>query len=141
MRPRNWKFLPLVLLTLAGCEHNRDTAGVRADVAPSAKDRIKVDFNDLSLKNALRIEDAAARPENGFLVVQLKVRNTGSKNLPCEWRASFLDKDGMEMPVAANPWTPLVLNSNVTESLTKTAPTPGAERAVFHVREASPLRK
>ena len=130
-----------VLLALAGCDHTRDTAGVRADVDPSRAERIQVDFNDSGLKSTLKIENALARPENGFLVAELKVRNTSSHTLPCEWRAVFQDHDGFDMKVNANAWTPVVINSNETVPLTKTAPGGGAERATFYIREASPIRK
>ncbi len=139
MRP--WILFPLAAALLVGCEQHRITAGVRIDSDPAAPDKIQASFNDLSLKQAVQVEGEASRVENGFLVVQLRVRNTTSRNLPCEWRATFQDKDGMDIPLTANPWTPAILNSNVTETLSKTAPSSGAERAVFYLREASPLRK
>ncbi|GEM_PF-3646705 len=139
MRARTVIALPFLLLT--GCGNNRDTAGARVEVTPSGSETVKASFNDLTLKNAVEVKGQASRVENGFLVVQLRVQNTKSKNLPCEWRASFYDKDGMEMTLAANPWTPVVLGSNVMTTLEKTAPTPGAVRAEFYFHEASPIRK
>ena len=117
-------------LALAGCEPH-----------PVAAERIRVDFNDIALRNSLKVESAVSRSENGFLVVELKVRNTGPRNLPCEWRTTFRDKDGMDLSVSANPWTPVVLDGTATGTLARTAPMPGAEKAEFHLREASPVRR
>ena len=133
----------LALLAFCGCSQDRDTAGGRGDIDPSKPDseRIKVDYNSASLRSALKIEGALCRNENGFLVVQVSVRNKNSYNLPCEWRTTFQDKDGFDLPVTADLWSPVVLNSNVTTPLTKTAPVPGADKAVFYIREAAPIRK
>ncbi len=140
------RLLPLLLAACAalpGCERNRSTSGARGEIDPSraVDERIQVDFNDASLKSSLRIERALSRVENGFLVIQVDVRNTRSSNLPCEWRTVFQDKDGFDLPVTSNPWTPVILNSNQTFPLAKTSPVSGAEKAVFYIREAAPIRK
>ena len=139
---RRLALIPLLLL-LAGCEHNRSTSGARADIDPGAgiDERCKVEIVDGSLKSSLKVEGALSRMENGFLVVEVKVRNKTGRNLPCEWMTTFRDKDGFDMRVTSNPWSPVVLNSNQTEPLSKTAPAPGAEKAVFYIREAAPIRK
>ena len=139
---RRLALLP-ILLALAGCEHNRSTAGGRADLSPNAEidERCKVEFVDGSLKSSLKVEGALTRTENGFLVVEVRVRNTTGKNLSCEWKTTFQDKDGFDMSVTSNPWSPVVVNSNETAALPKTAPSPGAERAVFYIRQAAPIRK
>ena len=130
------------LLLLAGCEHNRSTAGNRADIQPGAgpDDRIRVE-KDGSIKSSILLEQAVSRLENGFLVVEVKVRNTTRRNIPCEWRTTFQDKDGFDLPVNASPWSPVVVNANETLPLTKTAPQAGADKAVFYIREAAPIRK
>ena len=127
---------------LAGCERNRYTEGNRADVTPGqgAKSDIKVDLGG-SIRSSVRIEDSLARLENGFLVVETHVRNTTGRNIPCEWRTVFQDKEGFDLPVTSNPWTPVVINSNETVPLHKTAPVTGGVTATFYIREAAPLRK
>ncbi len=140
------RILPILLLAaaalLAGCERNRYTEGNRADVTPGQGPRsdIRVDLGG-SIRSSVRIEDSLARLENGFLVVETHVRNTKGRNIPCEWRTVFQDREGFDLPVTSNPWTPLVINSNETVPLRKTAPVTGAVTATFYIREAAPIRK
>ena len=130
--------LPLLFLA-AGCERNRSTSGTRADL--QATDDVVTVEKDGSIKSSIQLEKAVSRVENGFLVVEVKVRNTTGRNIPCEWRTVFQDKDGFDLPVNANPWSPVVVNANETLPLTKTAPQSGADKAVFYIREAAPIRK
>lgn len=132
-----------LLVLLTGCARNRATGGTRADIDPAAAvdERCHVEMVDSSLKSALKFEGARSRVENGFLVVEVRVRNVTGRNLPCEWKTTFQDKDGFDMGVTSNPWSPVVLNSNETKPLPKTAPSTGAEKAVFYIREAAPIRK
>lgn len=130
----------LLAAALCGCERNRATAGDRVEIRPGSDDHVKAEL-DGSIRSSLKIEGAATRMENGFLVVQMSVRNGTGRNVPCEWRTVFHDKDGFDLPVTSNPWSPVVINSNQTMPLTKTAPQPGAEKATFYIREASPIRK
>ena len=133
--------IPLFLLA-AGCEQNRSTAGNRADVQPGAGPDARITVEkDGSIKSSIQLEKAVSRVENGFLVVEVKVRNTTGRNIPCEWRTVFQDKDGFDLPVNANPWSPVVVNANETLPLTKTAPQAGADKATFYIREAAPIRK
>ena len=127
---------------LFGCEHNRYTEGSRADTAESQGPRsdLTVDLAG-SIRSSVRIEDSLCRLENGFLVAETHVRNTTGRNIPCEWRTVFQDREGFNLEVTANPWTPVVLNSNETVPLRKTAPTTGAVRTTFYIREAAPIRK
>ena len=140
MRLRNLFLLPLLALLAAGCVRNRDASGTKSS-QDSTRNRPAVSFSSRSLKDTLRFEDGGYHSENGFLVAQLKVRNSGPRDLPCEWRTTFQDKDGMELPVDANPWTPLLLNRLETQSLSRTASMPGASSAVFHLREAASPQK
>ena len=130
------------VLSLAGCERNRYTEGNRADVTPGqgAKSDITVNLGG-SIRSSVRIEDSLSRIENGFLVVETHVRNTTGRNIPCEWRTVFQDKEGFDLPVTSNPWAPVVINSNETVPLRKTAPVTGGVKATFYIREAAPIRK
>ena len=138
---RKLALLPL-LLALTGCEHNRSTAGTRAEIqaATPTDDHVTVE-KDGSIKSSIKVEQVLHRLENGFLVVEVKTHNATGRNIPCEWRTIFQDKDGFDLPVTANPWSPVVINANETMPLTKTAPAAGAEKAVFYIREAAPIRK
>lgn len=130
--------LPLLFVAF-GCERNRSTAGTRADLTVP-DDTVTVE-KDGSIKSSIKVERVLHRTENGFLVVEAKVRNTTGRNIPCEWRTVFQDKDGFDLPVTANPWSPVVINANETLPLTKTAPVPGGEKATLYIREAAPIRK
>ena len=130
--------LPLLLLA-AGCEHNRSTSGTRADL--QATDDVVTVEKAGSIKSSVVVERVLHRSENGFLVVEVKVHNTTGRNIPCEWRTVFQDKDGFDLPVTANPWSPVVINANETMPLTKTAPVAGGEKTTFYIREAAPIRK
>lgn len=143
MRTRTAPLIALLAVAgiLAGCESNRGTAGQRADIdlGNRPENRITVE-KDGSVKSSLRIEKSLSRIENGFLVVEVHVRNTTSRNIPCEWRTTFRDAEGFDVPVTSNPWAPAVINSNQTVPLRKTAPLNGAETATFYIREAAPIR-
>ncbi len=80
---------------------------------------------------ASRIEIVESRPKmiefgDGFLKVQVTLRNTDKRDFDCQYRFTWKDKDGMTLTSAETVWTPLALHGREETVLEAVCPVPGA---------------
>ena len=111
----------LLGLFVAGCQ-----------TPPTDDTRISV---DPALWNSVRVAPLVMdRTPDNYLVVQANVTNIKKGNCPLEYRAEFLNKNGLTIRSVMDGWTPLVLAPKETRGLTVISPTVAATECRFSIR-------
>lgn len=116
------KILLLFLLTCcAGCLAP-NTAGVSAE-------RGRLEIADRAFASRVRlVEDRTKLIDfgNGFLKVQVTLRNSERRDVDLQYRFTWKDADGMTLTSAETLWTPLPLHGREEAVLEAVCPVPGA---------------
>jgi uncharacterized protein YcfL len=87
--------------------------------------RLQIDNVPFSL-NLKMVQDAMHRTEEGFLRVQVAVRNENRQDFDCQYRFIWKDKDGLIMTHAKSVWLPLVLHGKQETVVEGVSPVLGA---------------
>ena len=72
------------------------------------------------------IEDKTVKLDSGFLKAQVTVRNSGKRDLNCQYRFVWKDKYDMTLTSAETLWLPLNLHGREEMALEAICPVPGA---------------
>lgn len=116
------KILPVFLFACcAGCI-SPVTAGVSAE-----RGHLVVEDRAFASRIEL-LEDKTALVDfgNGFLKTQVTLRSRDRRDLTCQYRFTWKDKDGLTLESAATVWTPLPLHGREEAVLEAVCPVPGA---------------
>ena len=96
-------------------------------------------FGDSHLAKNLVMEDIRTERRENRLFVQFNLRNTKSSNLPIEWAIEWFDASGFRIDTPHH-WTPAALGGKGYETISCTAPTPGASGFRLGVRKPNTIR-
>lgn len=96
-------FLGIIISVSSGCLTPR-TDGMSVE-----KGRLQIDNVPFSL-NLEMIQDAMYKTNEGFLRVQVTLKNANREDFDCQYRFIWKDKDGLTLTHAHSPWKPLVLH-------------------------------
>lgn len=108
------------MLFLAGC------LSPRTDGFAVEKGRLQLDNVPFSL-NLNVVQDAMYRTDEGFLRVQVTVRNENRQDFDCQYRFIWKDKSGITLTHAQTVWKPLVLHGQQQTVVEGVSPVPGAD--------------
>ena len=114
--------LPLVTALFAsfGCVSPK-TSGVLVE-----KGRIAIE-NPAFASNIEIIRDSREMTEDGYLHVQVVLKNTNHSDYQCQYSIEWIGKNRMVLKHAPSPWRPLVLHGRETKEIDVVSPIPGAE--------------
>lgn len=83
------------------------------------------------------VQDATERTPEGFLHVQVTVRNNNQQDYPCQYRFEWKTKQGMVQTHAPTPWRPLVLHGRDVAPLEAVSPLQGTDDFRLSIRRAN----
>ena len=86
--------------------------------------------------NLNMIQDAMYRTEEGYLRVQVTVRNENRQDFDCQYRFLWKDKAGLVLTHAQTVWKPLVLHGKQQTVVEGVSPVLGAEDFKLVLRPA-----
>lgn len=114
----------LGVLALAGCVSRAPVPPLdaRVTLAPNVGDDIYV------------IDVRAVRNAAGFMTMQANVVNDTNRPRAVDWKAVWLDGDGVEIDTLLSTWNGLQLNPQEIRGLKSTAPNPGAADFRLYLR-------
>ena len=93
----------LCVMVVCGCL-SPQTSGMSVE-----KGKLIIDDASFALNLELR-EDACERTPEGFLHVQVALKNTNDYDFPCQYQFVWKDGNGLVQRHAKAPWTPIVLH-------------------------------
>lgn len=92
-----------------------------------AVERGRLTVEDASFaSNLLLREDCMERTSEGFLHVQVALKNANRRDYACQYRFVWKNADGMVLTQAKTHWTPLVLHGAEEKMLDAVSPVPNA---------------
>ena len=104
--------------------------GCQTDVAVMKYENGRLTVYDYDYRFAQNLEleqDIGRRTDEGFLAVQIRVRNRNNHNFACKYRFIWIDKNGIELwDGRETVESPLVLIGCEEQTLQATAPHPSA---------------
>ena len=114
-------------LAATGCLSG-STAGTRVE------DGVVVAENPAFAARFAAERDTRVVTDQGFLRVQVKLRNLGSSDRALQYRFQWRGKDGLVLHSAAAPWRPLVMHGREIHELESVCPVQGAEDFRLEIR-------
>lgn len=94
-----------------------------ANPAPVADKRI---ITDSSLNDSARVVGVISARAGGLLKVQMQIMNTTSSPQQINYKFSWVDAGGMEIPSPMSVWQTLVLEGKESKFISAVAPSPNA---------------
>ncbi|MGN0833624.1 MAG: DUF1425 domain-containing protein [Kiritimatiellia bacterium] len=88
--------------------------------------------------NLETVQDVRERTPEGFLHVQVTVRNTNQTDFRCQYRFEWKTKQGLAQTQAMTPWRPTVLHGKDETVFEATSTLQGAEDFRLAIRRAAP---
>lgn len=123
-------FMGLISMFACGC------LSPRTDGMAVEKGKLLVDNVPFSL-NLDMIQDAMHKTPEGFLRVQVTLRNENRQDFDCQYRFIWKDKDALTLTHAKTVWKPLTMYGQQETVLEGISPVVGAEDFRLVVREIS----
>lgn len=109
----------LVAFTLTSCM-SPVTSGVSAEKG-------RLEFENAFFSSRIKVvSDTTVKLDSGFLKAQVTVRNTGKRNLDCQYCFVWRDKYGMTLTSAEQLWKPLNLHGREERAIEAICPVPNA---------------
>ena len=125
------KFIAVVFAALlSGCLSPK-TSGVWVE-----KGHLNIEDAAFALNLEL-VQDAMERTPEGFLHVQVTVRNNNQQDYRCQYRFEWKTKQGMVQTHSPTPWRPLVLHGRDVAPLEAVSALQGADDFRLSIRRAN----
>ena len=119
-------FLALSIVLNPGCA--RDTVGIEAGSSPDTAGAYQqyLEVYQRSLARQIEITNISTRSVGGMLQHQVSLFNKKKKPVAVKYKFAWFDRDGMEVDVDTDAWTPLLLHGKEGKSVQGVAPNPSA---------------
>lgn len=96
------------------------TSGVSAEKG-------RLEFENAFFSSRIKIvEDKTVKLDSGFLKAQVTIRNSGKRDLNCQYRFIWKDKHDMTLSSAETLWLPLNLHGREERAVEAICPVPDA---------------
>ena len=112
------------MFVVVGCAVNETyTATVKED---GTTEKI-LESNSGVLSRNLSIENVKTGFVGNLLKTQATIRNESRRNFKFQYKMKWLDKDGFEIDIDGEPWTPMTITSYESKTVEGLAPNPTAK--------------
>jgi len=143
-RMKVWTVVALACTAMAlGCTTttSSNVAEVYTVAGPEGQIEVRKNIvvNRPWLAQRLEFGELRTRTRNGFLDVQVAVKNTQTKTRQIEYSFEWYDADGFQVDAVGSAWKPQVIYGKQTVELRSVAPTQAAQSVKVFVRAPAPV--